>query len=173
LSSNDRKSSERNTVEFIEATPKTRLANTLEDLSHISEFVLIRAVSDDDENTKSTTKILYSFSLTGTGRSSGSTTIHHTESLRKSNVTSISEGSDTETLLSTEELILVNEFDISNCNCNCSFFNFPVAASVLEPIEVVFVLNFVSFYESNNLFELVTLVYLNRHKSFDFGSNKL
>jgi hypothetical protein len=51
LSGDDREGSERDTVELIEATPETRLANTLEDLGHISIFMLIRAVGDDDENT--------------------------------------------------------------------------------------------------------------------------
>jgi hypothetical protein len=81
LGSNDRKCGERNTVELVEASPKSRLANTLENLGHVSELVLVRAVCDDDENTKSTTEIFDSFSLSSSGGTSWSTSVHHTESL--------------------------------------------------------------------------------------------
>ena len=144
LGCDHRESGQRNTVEFVEATPETGLANTLEDLGHISELVLIRAVGDDDENTEGTSQILDGFGLSGTGGSSGCTTEHHTESLGKGNVTSISELSDAKTFLSTEEFIRVNEFDISDRDGNGSLFNLPVATGVLKPIEIVFILKFVS-----------------------------
>ena len=78
LSSHDGQSSERNTVELIEATPEARLAKTLENLGHVSESVLARAVRNDDKNTQGTSQILDGFSFACTGGSSGRTTIFHT-----------------------------------------------------------------------------------------------
>jgi len=107
------------------------LTNTFKDFGHISELVLIRAVGYDDENTESTSEIFDSFGLTGSGGTSGSTTIHHTKGLRKSDVASISKRGDTETFFGPEELVLINEFDISNSDGNSGFLVLPVATSVL------------------------------------------
>jgi hypothetical protein len=114
LGSDDGKSRKRNSVELIEATPKTRLTNTFEDLSHISELVLIGTVSNDDIDTKCATHILDSLGLSSTGGSSRGTTIKHTHSLSKCDVTFISERSNTESLLGTQELIRVSENNISD-----------------------------------------------------------
>jgi len=70
------------------------LTNTLKDFSHISELVLIRAVGHDNENTESTSQILDSLSLTSTGWASWGATVHHTQSLGKSDVASVSESSN-------------------------------------------------------------------------------
>jgi len=78
LSSNDGKGSKRNSVELIEASPKSRLTDTLENLGHISVSVLIRAVGDDDINTKGSSQILDSLSLSSSGWSSWSSSIKHT-----------------------------------------------------------------------------------------------
>jgi hypothetical protein len=55
LSGDHRQSGERNSVELIEATPKSRLADTFEDLGHILEFMLIGTVGDNDINTECAT----------------------------------------------------------------------------------------------------------------------
>jgi hypothetical protein len=80
--------------------------------------MLIRAVCDYDENTESTTEIFDSFGLSGSRGTSGGTSIHHTEGLRECYVTTISKWSNAKTFFDTEELILVNEFDISDCNAD-------------------------------------------------------
>jgi len=116
LSSNDGKSWERNSVEFIEATPKSRLGNTLEDLSHIFVLVLIRAVGDDDVNTEGTSEILDCLCFTCSGWSSWSTTVVHTKSLGKSNVALICKTCDTKSFFGTEELVSIGEDDISDAN---------------------------------------------------------
>jgi hypothetical protein len=122
LSSSDRldlggdngKSSERDSVELIEATPKSGLADSLEDLGHISELMLIRAVSDDDENTEGSSKILDGLCLTSSGWTSWGSTEKHVKSLGKGNVASIGKWCDTKSLLGSEELIGVGELDISD-----------------------------------------------------------
>ena len=81
LHGDDRQHFDRDTVELIEAAPQAAHAETLEDLGHISELVLIRAVGDDDENTESTSQIFDSLCLTSSCWSSWSTTIEHTECL--------------------------------------------------------------------------------------------
>jgi hypothetical protein len=81
LGSNDGEGSEGDSVELIEATPQSTLAQTLEDLSHILVLMLIRAVVDNDEDTESTTKILDGLCLTCSGRPGWGTSVQHTESL--------------------------------------------------------------------------------------------
>jgi len=81
LLGNHREGWEGDTVELIEATPQSTLAETLEDLGHILVLVLIGAVVDNDENTECTSKILDSLCLTSSCWSSWSTTIEHTECL--------------------------------------------------------------------------------------------
>ncbi len=49
----------------------------------------------------------------------------------------------------------------------------PVTTSVLEPVEIVSVLDLFSFDSVLNFKELVTLVDLDRHEGFDLGTNKL
>jgi len=81
LLGNHRECWEGDTVELIEATPQSTLAETLEDLGHILVLVLIGTVVDNDENTECTSKILDGLCLTSSGWSSWSTTIEHTKSL--------------------------------------------------------------------------------------------
>jgi len=135
--------------------------------------VLVGAVSDNDEDTEGTAQILHGFSLTGTGGTSGRTTVHHTESLGKSHVTSIGEGSNAKTFLGTEELILIEEFDISNSDSNSGLLDFPVTSSVLKPIEIELILEFITLHESDDFIEFVTLVNLNGHESLNLGTLEL
>ena len=90
------------------------MGNTFEDLSHISVFMLIRTVGDDDEDTKGSSEILDSLCFTGTSWSCRSTTIKHTKSLRKGDVASIGKRSDTKSFLGSKELIGVGELNISD-----------------------------------------------------------
>ena len=161
LSGDDGEGGERDTVELIEATPETRLANTLEDLGHISVFVLVRAVGDDDENTKGSTEILDSLCFTGTSWACRSTTIKHTESLRKGDVASIGKRSDTESLLGTEELIGVSELDISDLEGNFTILSSPGDSGVLGPGEIVSVLDLVLLAIGMNLIENFFLMDMN------------
>lgn len=52
LTSNDGKHFKINTIEFIEASPDTGLAQSFKDFSHINGSMLIGAIGDNDENTK-------------------------------------------------------------------------------------------------------------------------
>lgn len=49
----------------------------------------------------------------------------------------------------------------------------PVATGVLEPIEIIGVLELVSLDEGFNFKELITLIDLNRNESFDLGTDEL
>jgi len=48
----------------------------------------------------------------------------------------------------------------------------PVATGVLEPIEIIGVLEFVSFNKGFDFKELITLIDLNRNESFDLGTDE-
>jgi len=173
LSSDDGKSSKRNSVELIEATPKSGLANTLEDLSHISVLMLIRAVDDNDENTEGSSEILYGFGFTSSGWSSWSTTIEHTKSLRQGNVASISEWSNTKSLLSSEELIGVGEFNISDVNSHVLIILSPDTSGVLSPGEIISILDLVLDAFLSDFGEDLKLSYMNCDKCFNSGSELL
>jgi hypothetical protein len=173
LRSNHRKCRKRDSVELIEATPKTTLANTFEDLGHISVLVLIRAVGDDDENTESTSQIFDSLSLTSSGWSSWSSTIEHTEGLGKGHIASISKWSDAKSLLDTEELVGVGEVDISDGHNDVLLLISVCASGVLGPLEVIGILDFVVLHELSHLTEQLHLTHMDCHKSFDFLSLEL
>jgi hypothetical protein len=172
LSCNHREGGERDTVELIEATPETTLAHTLEDLGHISVLVFVRTVRDDDEDTKSSSEILHSLSLSSTGRASRGTTVKHTEGLGKSDVTSIGEGGNAKSLLGTKELIRVDELDIANLHSDVLFVVLPVKSGVLDPIEVGSVSDLVLLGILKNLTEKISLMHMDRHKGLDLGSGK-
>ena len=161
LSSNDGKSWEGNSVEFIEATPKSRLGNTLEDLSHIFVLVLIRAVGDDDVNTEGTSEILDCLCFTCSGWSSWSTTVVHTKSLGKSNVALICKTCDTKSFFGTEELVSIGEDDISDANVALTGVGIPVNSGVLLPFEIVLVLDLVGFAQFLDFEEDISLMDMN------------
>ena len=146
---------------------ETRLANTLEDLGHISVLVLIRAVGDDDEDTEGSTEILDSLCLTGPSWSCRSTTIKHTESLGKGDVASIGKRSDTKSLLGTEELVRVGELDISDLEGNLTVLSSPGDSGVLGPGEVVSVLDLVLLAVGVDLIEDFLLMDMNGNDSLD------
>ena len=172
LGSDDGKSWERNSVEFIEASPKSRLRNTLENLSHVSVLMLIRAVGDDDIDTKSTSEILDSLCLTGSGWTSWSSTVVHTEGLRKSDVAFICETCDAKSFFGTEELISVHEGDVSNAKVDLSGLNIPVDSGVLLPLEVIFVLDLVLFAQFLDLEEDISLMDMNCNEGFGLLSDQ-
>jgi hypothetical protein len=175
LGGDDGKGSERDTVELIEATPKTRLADTLEDLGHITELMLTRAVGYDDEDTEGTTQVLDGLSLTGTGGTSGCTTVAHAEGLSKSDVAPLGEGSDTKSLFGTEELVLIGEVDISDRDNGLAFFTlfcFPVEAGVLLPIEVLDISDFLIDHVIPDSSEEILLVDLNGDERLNLSSDE-
>jgi hypothetical protein len=170
LGGDDGKGWKRDSVELIEATPETGLANTLEDLGHILELMLIRAVGYNDINTKCATHILDSLSFTSTGGSSRSTTIKHTHSLGEGDIALISEGSNTKSLLGTEELIRVSEGNISDSNKGLGRLGVPRTSSVLYPVEVISILDGVFSSKSFDLTEDFSLSYMDCNESLNFSS---
>ena len=138
--------------------------------------MLTRAVSDNDEDTKSTSKILDSLGLTGSSRASRGTTVAHTEGLGKGNVTSLSESSDTKTLLSSKEFVLIGEIDISDLNDGVSIFtilSFPVETRVLGPIEIGNIANKVAKDPLVDSPEEILLINLDSDKSLNLGTDEL
>jgi hypothetical protein len=129
-------------VELIEATPKTGLTETFEDLGHIHEVLLGGTVGYDDENTEGTTHILYGLRFTGTGGSSGSTTEVHVESLSEGDVAPIGQWSNTESLLSSEEFIRVVDLPVGNLNTKMFDLFLPVHSALFLPVEVINIGNF-------------------------------
>jgi len=148
------------------------LGNTFEDLSHVSIFVLIRAVGDDDINTKSTSKILDSLCFTCSGWSSWGSTIVHTESLSKSDVAFICKTSNAKSFFSTEELISIDESNVSNANIDLSRFGVPVDSCVLLPLKVILVLDLVEFAQILDLEEDISLMDMNSNKCLSLLSDK-
>jgi hypothetical protein len=149
------------------------LANTLEDLSHISVFMLIGAVDNNDENTESSTKILYGFCFTSTGRSSWSSTIEHTKSLGQCDIASISERSDTKSLLSSQEFIGVSELNISDSNTNMLIILSPVASCVLSPCEIICIFNLILDAFLSNFSEDFELSYMDCYECLNSSSQLL
>ena len=101
--------------------------------------MLSRAVCDYDEDPERTAEILDSLRLTGSSWAGGGAPIAHAESLRKSDVASLSESRDTQTLLGTQKLVLVGEIDIGNAHHGIPhlfIINSPIESWVLLPIEV-------------------------------------
>jgi hypothetical protein len=172
LGSDDGKSWERNSVEFIEATPKSRLGNTLEDLSHIFVLVLIRAVCDDDINTEGTSEILDCLCFTCSGWTSWSTTVVHTKSLGKGNVALICETCDTKSFFGTKELVSIGEDNISNANVALTGVGIPVDSSVLLPLEVVLVLDLVGFAQFLDFKEDISLMDMNCNECLSLLSDQ-
>jgi hypothetical protein len=124
-------------VELIEAAPQSGLTQTFEDLSHIPARLLWGTVGDDDEDTEGSTHILDSLGFTGTGWTSGSTTKVHVQSLSQGDVTSIGQWSNTESLLSTKELVRVIDLPVGNLNTKMLSVLFPVHSALFLPVEVL------------------------------------
>lgn len=127
-------------VELIEATPRTGLSETLVNSSETSEIHLIGAVEDDAVFSKSFSHIFGSFGFTSTGGTSGSATESHTKSLSEGDVTSISKWRNNKTVSATKELVLVLEVDVSNGDGTSSLvvvgFRIEVESSLFEPLEI-------------------------------------
>jgi len=135
--------------------------------------VLVGAVRHHDEDTERATQILDGLGLTCTGGSSRCATVVHSQGLGESDIAPIGERSDTETLLGSQVLVLVDELDVGDCDSDCCLFLLPVAAGVLKPVEIVLVLDLVLLDGLDDLVELVTLVDLDGDHSFDLGANHL
>ena len=76
-----------NAVELIEAAPRARLGESLEDPAKSTEVHLIRAVEDDAVFAEGLGHVLRRLCLTGTGRTGGSTTERHSKRLSQCYVT--------------------------------------------------------------------------------------
>ena len=138
--------------------------------------MLTRAVSDDDEDTEGTAKILDGLSLTRSGGSSGCTTVTHTEGLSESNVASFREGRDTESLLGTKEFVLISEIDISDRNDGLAvlaILSAPVEARILGPVEVGNVTDATSEHVVVDSLEKILLVDLDGNEGLDLGTDEL
>ena len=134
--------------------------------------MLIRAVSNNDINTKSTSKILNSLGLTGTSWSSWSTTVEHTEGLGESDVALICETSDAKSFLGTEELVGIHEGDVGDAEVDLSGFGVPVDSGVLLPLEIVLVLDLVLFAQFLDLEEDISLMDMNGNEGFGLLSDE-
>ena len=102
--------------------------------------MLISTISHDDEDTQGSSEILDSLGLTGTGRAGGRTSVEHTQSLSQGNVTTIGQCSDTETFLSSQELMGVHTVPISDGDHAIIDVLFPVDSGLFLPFEVTDVL---------------------------------
>lgn len=67
---------------------------------------------------------------------------------------------------------MINKFDISDGDSNGCFFDFPVATSILEPIEIVFILNLVTLNELDDFIEFITLINLDCHKCLNLCTDQ-
>ena len=135
--------------------------------------MLIRAVGDDDENTKGSSKILDCLGLTSSGWTSWGSSEKHAKSLGKGDVASISKWCDTKSLLGSEELIGVDELDISDIDSAMSLFYFPVASGVSLPREIVGILNLVLSALSLDINENLHLTHMDCHDCLDSHSDLL
>jgi len=107
LSGYDRQYLNGDSVELIEASPRSGLGETHEDLSHGEIVHLIGAVEDDDLKTKGSTEILGGLCLTSTGWTSGGTTHGEVQGLSKGDVASIGKWGNNESTAVTNVLVVV------------------------------------------------------------------
>ena len=101
-------------VELIEATPRSRGGETLENPSHTLVIHLIGAVEYVDSLTESGGKILGGFSFTSSGRSSWCTTHLQVKSLGGCDVNSIGKRSNNESGSISEVFITIVKASIGN-----------------------------------------------------------
>jgi hypothetical protein len=148
------------------------LTQTLEDLGHIDIVLFWGTVGHDDENTESSTHILDGLSLTGSGRSSWSTTEVHVKSLGKSDITSICEWSNTESLFGTEELIRVVDSPVSDLDLEMFKFISPIDTDLLLPVEISNIGDFSETWLAGKIVEEIELMDLDCNQGLNFGTDK-
>mmetsp|Transcript_23248 Transcript_23248/g.48266 ORF Transcript_23248/g.48266 Transcript_23248/m.48266 type:complete len:297 (-) Transcript_23248:5318-6208(-) len=166
---------ESDTVELIEATPKSSLTKTLEDLGTISVLHLIGTVRNDDENAQCVSKILCGLSLSGSGRTGRSSSEEHSKGLSKGDVALVGKGGDDQPLLGAKVLVLVVEVHVGDGNDGSSVTGHiiggvgpPVEASLLEPIKVIGVSDLLLLHQDGKLVGDVTLVHVHGHQGLNF-----
>jgi hypothetical protein len=96
--------------------------------------------------------------------------------LSKGNIASLGESGDTETLLCTQEFILIGEVDISDANHGLAILAIlgsPVESRVLLPVEVSDVTNTTCKHIIVHSLKELLLIYLDGDEGLNLGSNEL
>mmetsp|Transcript_6230 Transcript_6230/g.12946 ORF Transcript_6230/g.12946 Transcript_6230/m.12946 type:complete len:386 (+) Transcript_6230:7525-8682(+) len=171
LLGDDGKHGKRDTVELIEASPESSLAESLEDLGAIGVLHLVGAVLHHNADAERVAQILGRLGLSSSSRTGGGTSEEHTERLGEGDVTLVGKGCNHETLLTAKVLVLVVEVDVGDGNdastvvANIiSGIGPPVETGLLQPVEVVGVGNLLLLDEDSQLIGNVTLVDVNRNQ---------
>jgi hypothetical protein len=173
LGSHHRESIQLNTVELIEATPETRLTKSHENFSHVSGLMLSGTVVDNDEDSKSATKILDCLSLSSSSWTSWGTSKIHLKSLCKRDVTFFCQIGDTKSLLDSKIFVLILEVHVCAADENLSLISLirsPVESGIPLPVEVGEILDLASESTSHDIFEKSLLVDMDCHKSLNLSS---